>query len=458
MRLISKIKIVFSHSDNLSNERSRRAAVTSLANLLGQVISLLTGLISVPLTLNYLGPERFGLWMALSTFLLFIAFSDFGISIGAQDSISRLVGLEKYKDARKVFLTSFAFVFSISCLLVLVAFYVLPQVPWQEIYSLKSPAANSEVLPTTKVLTLVLAAGLVSGVVQRTYLALQEGYVVAILNTISKIASLVLLIVAVEYEAGLPVLVFVIAGVGNLALLGFGLPYLYVRNPWLRIEVALVNDFVSVRTLSGILRVGALGLLASVAFAVVNNVVQLLISIQYGAQAVADYSTLLKLTSIPLLILANIQSPNWPAIADANARKDYGWILSVYKSMKRNTLLFTVVFGLGFLLFSRDAILFWTGNPEVVPSVGLLVPSVALMAFGFWNNLYSVILNGLSRFRSQATIGLSIAIVFGIIAAFLPKTFGKEALVWVTAIGYLVRCLIFRKEVNAMLLNQAQRR
>src|ERR1043166_7111587 len=68
-----------STTEGSSKERYRRIALTSATSILSKAVSLLTMLVSVPLTVNYLGPERFGLWMTISSVIAFLVFADFGI-------------------------------------------------------------------------------------------------------------------------------------------------------------------------------------------------------------------------------------------------------------------------------------------------------------------------------------------------------------------------------------------
>jgi hypothetical protein len=44
-------------------------------------------LISIPLTLNYLGVERFGVWMTLTSFTTLAAFMDFGLGKGPHPGV-----------------------------------------------------------------------------------------------------------------------------------------------------------------------------------------------------------------------------------------------------------------------------------------------------------------------------------------------------------------------------------
>ena len=46
-------------------ERNRRALLTGSASTLARIVQIGTSLVTVPLTLRYLGNERFGLWMTI---------------------------------------------------------------------------------------------------------------------------------------------------------------------------------------------------------------------------------------------------------------------------------------------------------------------------------------------------------------------------------------------------------
>src|SRR5208283_4384594 len=65
-----------------SRERYRRAALTTLTSVLARVITVSTSLITVRLTIRYLGTERYGLWMTITSVVSFLIFADLGIGNG----------------------------------------------------------------------------------------------------------------------------------------------------------------------------------------------------------------------------------------------------------------------------------------------------------------------------------------------------------------------------------------
>lgn len=420
-------------------------------NVTSQVVQLATGLISVPLALNYVGVERFGIWMTLSTALTFITFSDFGVGIGTQDRMSQFIGAGKLDLARKSFFSSIAFVFLLFIVLMAANWLVVPNVNLSSLLSLRTSEAIEEIVPTTRMVVFVLGLGLLSGIVQRAFNALQEGFWVAIIQAITRVCSLILLFVVVELKMGLPALVFVVGGLSSAGLLLIGAPLLLVRHRWISPEGSSMLEAFDMTSLKDVLKVGMLGLGASIAIYFVNNSIPVLISSKYGAENVTDYAVLLKLVSIPGLLLTYLLLPLWPAITEAKVKNDNVWIKKTYSRCSVVTILVAGGFSAVFLLFGRQIIQFWTHNVAVVPSFRLLLASVVFMTLGFWNTLASVILNGMSMYKGQATYGVLLAILFAFIATLVPSDYEKDLIVWVVAIGYFIRCVMMQAEVISCL-------
>ena len=70
-----------------SNERYRRVLLTGGSTAIVKIFSALINLITIPLTVNYLGSERFGLWMAISSIIVLMSFADLGLGNGLLNAI-----------------------------------------------------------------------------------------------------------------------------------------------------------------------------------------------------------------------------------------------------------------------------------------------------------------------------------------------------------------------------------
>ena len=140
-----------------SRDRYRRAALTGATSILAKVVVLATTIISVPLTFRYLGLDRYGLWMTISSFVLFLGFADLGVGNGLVAAISKANGKDDKALAQRQ--VSCAFVLlcflggAILCLLA--ASYHL--VPWARLYGTSTMLAGREAGPATAILIICTA-------------------------------------------------------------------------------------------------------------------------------------------------------------------------------------------------------------------------------------------------------------------------------------------------------------
>lgn len=434
-------------AEDQGRERYRRAGLTSLVNLVSQALHIATGLISVPLVLGYVGAERFGLWMALSTALLFIHFSDFGVGIGVQDRVASHVGQKEMGLARNAFLAGLFFAFILACLFIGVSDSVLSRMKLDLLLGLKTEVAIDEAVPTAKMLVLTIALGLLAGIVQRTYSALQEGFWIGAIQAAARLVSLGLLFWIVNLKLGLPSLVFVVGGLTSTIVIILGLPLLFLRHSWLRPSISCIKNVLLLRHLGEILKVGGWGLGAAIAIYLVNNAPMILISTKYGAESVTDYAVLMKLVGVPTAFLIYILSPLGPAITNAKMNGDIRWIKKLYSKCSYWVIIMSIVSTLAMGIFGKWVIEKWAGNSQIVPSTTLLFFAIIFMLLGFWNALNSTLLNGMSRFRGQATYGLLFAVAFGFLASIVPLSMPKESILLVISVGYLFRCILMHYEV-----------
>src|SRR5439155_14854316 len=90
-----------STKEGRARERKRRVLLTAVSTIFSKAVSLLIILVSVPLTVHYLGPERYGLWMTISSFIALMSFADLGLGNGLVNAISQADGAGDRQLARR---------------------------------------------------------------------------------------------------------------------------------------------------------------------------------------------------------------------------------------------------------------------------------------------------------------------------------------------------------------------
>jgi hypothetical protein len=160
-----------------SKERLRRVALTALVSAFAQGISMLTLLISIPLTLNYLGAERYGLWITISSLIAVLGFADLGMGNGLLNAVAEANGRNDQKAAESYVSSAFYILTGIALFLGVIWLMVYPHVSWSWLFNVITPKAMAEAGPATSIFIWCMLINLPIGLIQKIYDGYQEGYI-----------------------------------------------------------------------------------------------------------------------------------------------------------------------------------------------------------------------------------------------------------------------------------------
>jgi O-antigen/teichoic acid export membrane protein len=303
-----------------SRDRYRRAALTGATSILAKVVVLATTIISVPLTFRYLGLDRYGLWMTISSFVLFLGFADLGVGNGLVAAISKANGEDDKLLAQRQVSCAFILlcVLASAILCLLAATYHL--IPWAKFYGTSTALAGREAGPATAILIACTALSMPLGTVLRVQLGYQQGFVGDLWNAAGNALALAGIIVVTHLGGGLPQLVLAVAGIPVLATAANWSFQFFHTRPWLRPRLSLYSPGAAMQlaAVGGLFFVQqCFGLL----YYVSDNIV---IARTMGASDVARYAVMQRIFSIGL-VAQYFMIPLWPAIGEAIARRDFSW-------------------------------------------------------------------------------------------------------------------------------------
>ena len=417
-----------------SKERLRRVALTALVSAFAQGVSILTVLISVPLTLNYLGAERYGLWITISSLIAILGFADLGMGNGLLNAIAETNGRDDRQAAELYVSSAFYILTGIALFLGIIWIIIYPRVPWIWLFNVTTPKAMGEVGPAVAIFIWCVLVNLPIALVQKIYNGYQEGYVNGLWRAGSSLLGLGSVLLAIYLQADLPWLVLAMAGSPVLVMFFNAVQLFGIRRPWLRPRWQKVNRTASRQ----ILKNGSLFFILQLAVAVGFQSDNLVIARFLGASQVPQYAVPMRLFMLISSLLGFVLTPLWPAYGEAIARRDVTW---VRKTFKRSLFL---SFGASFLpslflmIFGGKVIQMWVG-PEIHPDFILLV------GLGFWTVLLSLaspismLLNGANVIGFQTVCASFMAIGNLAFSIFLVQRIGVSGPVY----GSLASWLIF---------------
>ena len=217
-----------------SQERYRRAGLTAIAAVAAKLVAVVVMLVTVRLTLDYLGSERYGMWMTIGSITLMLGFADFGIGNGVLNVVADANGRDDRRLGREAVSSGFFLLSFVGIGLLVIFAVVSTLVPWARVYNVTAPEAMSEAGPATAVFFLVWVLNVPLGVVQRAQLGYQRGFVNYIWQAAGSCLALAGAILAIKADAGLPWLVLALTGGPLLAVALNCIVEFGWSSPWLR--------------------------------------------------------------------------------------------------------------------------------------------------------------------------------------------------------------------------------
>jgi len=429
--------------------RIARAVFTALA---GKGIALVVSFISVPLTIGYLGVERYGVWMTISALLAWLTIADLGLGNGLTNALAEAYAKERSDLAQIYVATTFWLLVVVALLFSGLIAACWSWIDWSVLFNVQSDQARAETSPAIALAIGITLLNLPLSVVAKIYGAYQERATANYWLAVGNIVSLFALIAVTRTEGGLVWLVAAFSG-ALLVVTAISAVWLFGwHKPWLRPNISAVRR----NNVRDILGTGGMFFVVQLAALLVFQTDNLIIAHYLGASQVTPYNVAWRLFSYTTLLQIIIFPALWPAYTEAFARKDTAWIFRTFRMNIFFSTLFTMILVLPLIFYGEFFIEIWAGK-AAVPSFALLVWMGAWSLICVSMNAVACVLNASGHLQGQMIYGLIAAIINVILSIFLVVPFGITGVIAATVIVYLVCNVIPAGLETAFVLKQIRK-
>lgn len=429
--------------------RQRKALLSALVGVFSKLFSVVTTLITIPLTLRYLGDERFGLWMAISSVIAMLSFADLGIGNGLLNVVSSASGKDNHHLIKK-YISSASIVLCVIATTILLTFGLLySRIDWQSLFHLTTPLAIEEAGPAALVFVVMFALNIPIGIVQRVQAGLQMGFLTNAWQIMTSISTLGAVLLAVHLQAGLPYLVLAQAGVPVAIGVLNGVSFFGGRFRHLVPKLACAN----IRNGLSIIKVGFLFFILQIVAALIYSSDSFIIARVLGAQEVPMFTVVDKVFGLVTIVISSSLTPLWPAYSEALARGDVAWSIQIFKKSIWYSFLLSLILALLLMFFGQKIINYWLGQPMTIP-LGLIIGMSIWKILESIGSALAMFLNGASIVGIQVKVAI-ITVILTIILKFqFVERFGVSGSIYATIICYALFALIpyflWRKKIIFM--------
>ena len=157
-----------------SERRYTRLGQAVATGLAGKAIAAGVSLISIPLTVRYLGAERYGLWITISSMLAWLNVADLGLGNSLINALAEAYGKDDKQLAQRHVASVFWLLIAMAGLLVLIGLPVIQSVNWATFFNVKTALARAEVMPAIRTAFFVFVLQFPLSIVPKILTAHQE--------------------------------------------------------------------------------------------------------------------------------------------------------------------------------------------------------------------------------------------------------------------------------------------
>jgi O-antigen/teichoic acid export membrane protein len=429
--MISNFINVILEKFNLS-DRYKKVLLTGATTGFVKFFIGIINLITVPLTLNYLGSERYGLWMSISSVISLMSFSDLGLGNGLLNEIASAKGRNSLKDAQVAVASTFFILIGLAAVLFVIFIFVYQDIQWYNLLNVKSEKAISETSSTVLMLFSIFLINIPLGIIQRIHEGYQEGYIFQFWLILGSVLSLIALLVCVHFQAGLPYLVLAYS-IGQIVSTFLNSLQLFI---FYRPELKPKFDNFSSLVAKKLIKNGLVFLSLTVFALIANTTDNLIIANVNGIEFVAGYEIVRKLFYFSM-ITAFFITPLWPAFGEAIAVGDVDWIIKTRNTALKISLISGLIITTPLFIFGKKIIALWI-DQSYVPSWSLLFGFFVYITINNYIGVMSTMLNS-SKYANKQILPLFVTCILSVLFKFLlAKEYGVSGVIWGTILSWSI--------------------
>jgi O-antigen/teichoic acid export membrane protein len=419
--------------NTISNKKNY--ALTLLSGLGGVVFSIFLNLVTIPIGLNYWKSDRYGIWVLLTSILLYLGMTNLGLNTAASVLMAKN---PKISDKMKILRRSLLILlFSVG--IIFIAFFALNMVTkdWINLIGKIPVNLKYETYSSCVILVVFYLLSLPFSLLSAVYTGFQKVYLENIFNTVLNIVNFLVLIIVIFFKGNLiyySMLWGISLVVFNIIKFLFFYFSIYRKiSKETKADYSINNVETEYKT---IFSTGIKFFFIGIASSIVWNTDFLVISNFLSAKLLVPYFITFKLFSIAYSIIFQVNNSIMPLLGKEYGHNNIEWINKLYGSF---LVLIAVLGGatwVGSILFYRDFITLWTGSNNYA---GLYVV-IALGGYSYllgMSVLNSGIVNSLNYSSLTPYVAWGEAIIKIIFSILLGKFWGLAGVAMGTFIGSL---------------------
>lgn len=431
-------------------QRGDSRSVTVKKNIMGafflKSISIIISLQVVPLTINFINPTQYGIWLTLSSIIVWLGYFDFGFAHGFRNRFAEAKAKNDIILARKYVSTTYAVLLLIFVSVLLIALLVNYFINWSEILNI-DVVYNEELKVVFGILACFFCMQIVAGVFTTMLLAEQKSAFSSLIQTGGQFFAFIAIWILTRIVTGnLTILAFILSGIPCFLLVIVSIIVFHTKKyKDLRPSISSI-DFSLTKNILGL---GGQFFIITISILFIFQFINIIISRIEGPIAVTQYNIAYKYYNVLNMVAVIILTPFWSAFTEAYVQKDITWMKRMVKKLERLWLLCIPVLVL--MIICSDLFFeLWIGD-SIHISFSLSICMSLYILFQTAGNMYMYMINGTSKVRLQMIVYVCFALITIPLINLSCRKYGLEGVLLIPSMVFLIQAIIGKIQITKLI-------
>lgn len=432
------------------NERSVAVKKNIAVSLVLKCISILVSLQVVPLTIGYVNPTKYGIWLTLSSIIAWLSYFDLGFAHGFRNRFAEAKAKGDMKLAKEYVSTTYAVLFLLFSVILLITLVVNNYLDWSRILNI-DPVYKDELSLVFGLLACFFCLNIVASVFTTMLTADQKPALTSLVQTSGQVLAFACIYVLTKTTSGsLSALAIAFSGVPCLLLVVVSLVVFHGKR-YKDVAPSLRNIRFSLT--KSILGLGGQFFIIMISMLFIFQFINIILSRVEGPEAVTQYNIAYKYFNVLHMMFVIVLTPFWSAFTDAYVKKDYSWMKSVVRQLERLWLLCIPV--LVMMVWCSDFLYqWWIGDSVSIPFTFSTYMAVYIL-FQTGGGIYMTLINGIGKVRLQLLIYLILALISIPLINLCCVLYGMNGILLVPAAAFILQMILGKFQLMKIINDKA---
>ena len=400
------------------NQRSLEAKKNIAGSFVIKGMSIFISLWLVPLTIHYVNPTEYGIWLTMSSMVAWISFFDIGFTNGLRNRFAEAKAKNEFHLAKAYVSTAYFYLGIIFISLWIILIIINQFIAWDTLLNISSVSAH-EVSSLALIIFTYFCFQFIFRIINTLLIADQKPALASFLGLLGQIISLIIIFILTKFTSGS--LIFLGLALGVAPTLVIILANVYFFKTKYR-DFSPSIQFVQKKYAKDIMGIGLKFFVLQIASIVQYQTILFLIAHYFNPLQVTSYNIAYKYFGVLQMGFMILLGPIWSSTTDAYNSGDVEWIINVVK--KYLLILIPIILtGAIMLAFAEPIYNLWLGKNVVIIPYNISLLCYIYFATQMFGGIFVQVLNGIGALQIQFYSSFLTSVGFLTLSLILIKVF-----------------------------------